>query len=208
VWYPWLPIFKICLLLLHDTTGTGAHSQGERMTTHFSNAATKMTNVSALIKILVANLAIAALVATYLSSGSKNDITVGLKGSARQLQLTVADFIISNPATQVGAAPPAPAPAPLSPNPGNFINFSGSQTPDLSSQVNNLINGVNFTSSSILSFQGFSTDVGGIRSAINGTSSAIFSQAGLNNIDDIIRGINGSSFAITAGRGFAQFPQP
>jgi hypothetical protein len=119
-----------------------------RPTSHFSNAATKMTNVSALIKILVFNLAIAALVATYLSSGCKNDITVGLKGSARQL-LTVADFIISNKPTQPSAAPPAPAP--LSPQPGSFINFN-SQTPTLSDQANNLIQGVNFTSSSILRF--------------------------------------------------------
>jgi hypothetical protein len=82
-----------------------------------------MTNVSTLIKILVSNLVVAALVATYLSSGSKTgDSAVGLKG-ARQLQPTY-DF------TFVGQRPTLTFP-PIPP-PGNFMPLYGPTLPDFS----------------------------------------------------------------------------
>jgi hypothetical protein len=83
-------VFVLCVR--NRSCNSRPSARGER--THkksFSQTTTKMTNVSTLIKIFVSNVVLAALVATYLSSGNKNDSTVGLKGS-RQLQ-TLSDFI-------------------------------------------------------------------------------------------------------------------
>jgi hypothetical protein len=89
---------------------------------HFSNddatmTTTTTTNVSVSIKILVSNLVVAALVATYLTSGSKNGSTVGLKG-ARQLQPTTFD-----------GRPPMLASSPIKPILGDFNNLPVGFTP-------------------------------------------------------------------------------
>jgi hypothetical protein len=74
--------------------------------------------------------------------------------------------------------------------PGTFINFNNfnTQTPGLSltDQVDNILNGVNQTSNAIFSLPG-----AGISST---------------NVNAILGAINGSSNAIIAGQGFAQFP--
>jgi hypothetical protein len=148
----------------------------------YANSETKMTNVSKLIKILMSSLVVAALVATYLSSGSKAGSTVGLKGS-RQLQggeFGIANLIAflknlaENPPPPRG---PTPSPTPAPP-------FAEQQT----TAVNNLLDRFNTSSTALLGFKGFDDPrVTNALNNVNASSNAII-------------------IAAAAGTQFSQFP--
>jgi hypothetical protein len=143
----------------------------------FSNDdATMTTNVSVSIKILVSNLVVAALVATYLTLGSKNGRTAGLKGT-RQLQRTTFDgrppIFTSSPIKPIlgdffndfsggfKPGPNLPSFSPItSPGIGNFLNFSTSLPPGNFqnfnfSTSNNFPDQVKFTPSKVPSVGNF-----------------------------------------------------
>jgi hypothetical protein len=87
-----------------------------------------MSNTSTFIKIVVANLVVATLVATYMCN---NDSIVGLKGSSRKLQ----SFFTGPGFT----TPPTSRNLQFTFQPGNFPNF-----PDFNSQTGNFPNFPNF----------------------------------------------------------------
>jgi hypothetical protein len=174
---------------------------------HFSqttNNETKMTNVSVLIKILVSSLVVAALVATYLSAGSKNGSTVGLKGS-RQLQggTGIADLIAFLQNQAANPRPPrGPTPAPT-PGPPIFVQQSNS--------VNNLLDRFNTSSSALLGFKGFDDPtVIGVLNTVNASSTALLGFKGFDDpaVTNALNAVNASSNAIflAAGTQFSQFP--
>jgi hypothetical protein len=134
-----------------------------------------MSNPPTFIKIVVANLMVVALVATYMFS---NDSSVGLlfHRSRRYSPYGIQ--------TQPGNFPNFPNfnSQTLSPQPGNFINDALFNSPgsNLSTFVTNLISGANLTTSAILSFEGFNPDVNAIISGFNASPSGLFNNQGFN----------------------------
>jgi hypothetical protein len=130
-----------------------------------------MTNVSTSIKILLSNLVVAALVATYLTSGGKNDSsTVGLKG-ARQLQTFAGDF--NNFPISAGAK--------------DFISSLSSGTfSNINFTQNNFLDQVTFTPSpNVGSFfdQVNANNLNFTSSNVPGQAISFFDQVNINNLN-------------------------
>jgi hypothetical protein len=168
---------------------------------------TNNTSTATFIKIVVANLMVAALLASYMCS---NDSSFGLKGS-RKLQTTNLFFTIGpGKNTNATSAPVTRTPftinlpsffaTPQARQPFNFSNFflgnpvptnpTNTATPTPVFQPGTyIINFANFNSNQ---------NTGLSRLPGAGVSST--------NVNDIRGAINASSNAIIAGQGFAQFP--
>jgi hypothetical protein len=147
------------------------------------------TTVSLSIKILVSNLVVAALVATYLTSGSKNGTTVGLKG-ARQLQPTT----FFN-----GGFTPGPNLPTFSFTPIAFdqIKFTPSKVPSVGDFISNRnFTSSNFPSSTISFFdQVNANNLNFTASNVPSQTISFFDQVNINNLNFTASNVPSQTFS-------------